>query len=276
MIDLSEMISGNSIAARCDYVFAQMQNINNEPVLVAANNPPTLKGGELIFCKTDYIGVFDDVLQKFVPKNIPFHLVTHDSDYSVSEYLLSVAPSLRERPITWWGVNSCSENINPIPIGIANSYCKMTLKGKDFEKSTSPIKLLYVNHNPKTNPEIREPAQKMFLNKDWATVRVSLGINLYKSDLLDHKFILCPRGNGIDTHRLWEALYCGVIPIVVRHRAHDGLEGNLPILFVDSYEEVTESLLNQKYEEFKNKEWNTEMLKVSWWINNIKGTNNAN
>jgi len=26
--------------------------------------------------------------------------------------------------------------------------------------------------------------------------------------------MICPRGNGIDTHRFWECLYRGVVPIV--------------------------------------------------------------
>jgi hypothetical protein len=29
-----------------------------------------------------------------------------------------------------------------------------------------------------------------------------------------YKYVICPRGNGIDTHRVWEALYLGVVPVV--------------------------------------------------------------
>ena len=30
----------------------------------------------------------------------------------------------------------------------------------------------------------------------------------------EFKFVACPRGNGTDTHRFWETLYRGSIPVV--------------------------------------------------------------
>jgi hypothetical protein len=33
--------------------------------------------------------------------------------------------------------------------------------------------------------------------------------------LAEYKFCICPEGNGVDTHRFWEALYLKVIPIVL-------------------------------------------------------------
>lgn len=60
-----------------------------------------------------------------------------------------------------------------------------------------------------------------------------------------------------------------------RHRTHSPLEGNLPILFVDDYKEVTEHLLTRKYDEFSSTEWNRDMLTVSWWIDNMKKDCNA-
>lgn len=31
-----------------------------------------------------------------------------------------------------------------------------------------------------------------------------------------YRFILCPRGNGLDTHRFWESLYRGSVPVVIK------------------------------------------------------------
>jgi len=272
MILSEEIITGQNIAARCDYVFAQMHDTGNSGIPVFAKQPPVLNGGELVFCKTDYVGVFQTVLEKYVSKETPFNLITHDSDYPITDEMFRIVQN-RYPNITWWGMNSCSKFVNSIPIGVANSYCQITMKGKDFQRSISPTRLLYVNHRNETNPDIRIPAHRMFLDKSWATVHSPMskgGIDVYKNTLLDHKFILCPRGNGIDTHRLWEALYCGVIPIVIRHQAHEGLEGNLPILFVDSYEQVNEDVLNNTYSDFSRKTWNMGMLMVSWWINKMR------
>jgi hypothetical protein len=37
----------------------------------------------------------------------------------------------------------------------------------------------------------------------------------YFNYLSTFKFAICPEGNGIDTHRLWECFYLKVIPIVI-------------------------------------------------------------
>jgi transposase len=37
---------------------------------------------------------------------------------------------------------------------------------------------------------------------------------LKKSTLGKYRYVLCPRGNGIDTHRFWETLYKGNLPVV--------------------------------------------------------------
>ena len=41
----------------------------------------------------------------------------------------------------------------------------------------------------------------------------------YIESLKQHKFVLCPFGNGFDTFRTWEALYSGCIPIIPYTRA---------------------------------------------------------
>jgi len=47
-------------------------------------------------------------------------------------------------------------------------------------------------------------------------------------------------------------------------------------LFVDSYYEITEELLNTTYQSYKTKTWNPDMLKVSWWMKQFKDSTNAN
>jgi hypothetical protein len=36
----------------------------------------------------------------------------------------------------------------------------------------------------------------------------------YRELLSKYQFVLCPRGNGVDTHRFWEVIYSGGVPIV--------------------------------------------------------------
>lgn len=265
----SEMICGHNIAAKCDYVFSQAAFKDGVYCPYIASHFPVLNGGEVIFCKTDFLNLLNQCVSAFVPMDLKFSIITHDSDYALDDQKID---AFKNRPISWWGMNCESVRANGIPIGIANSYSSINMR--TFDKAAAPTKLVYVNNRVETFPSIRKWVYEYFSSKSWATVRHPYDLmdthTKYKDELMDHKFVVCPRGNGVDTHRMWEALYSGVIPVVIRHRTYSMLEGNLPILFVDSYEEVTETFLQNAYDDFCHRTWNEQMLTVSWWIQKIR------
>ena len=61
----------------------------------------------------------------------------------------------------------------------------------------------------------------------------------------------------------------GSIPVVKYEITHDCVK-DLPILFIDDWNQLNESFLNNKYEEMINKKWNMEKLKISYWNEYIK------
>ena len=61
------------------------------------------------------------------------------------------------------------------------------------------------------------------------------------------KYTLCPVGAGFATHRFYEALYLGSIPIVTRtNTPFDKIYKVFPCLVVNDWSEVTEEMLNNK------------------------------
>lgn len=90
--------------------------------------------------------------------------------------------------------------------------------------------------------------------------------------LSKYKFILSPPGAGIDCHRTWEALYCGTIPIIIESSINE-LYRDLPVLIVNSWEEITKDLLEQKYVEIqnniKNDKYNMKKMYMNYWTNEI-------
>ena len=70
---------------------------------------------------------------------------------------------------------------------------------------------------------------------------------------LESRYALCPRGCGVDTHRFYECIYLGCVPIVVRtHTVFDRLyapDTGFPCLVVERWEDVTGELLDQSYPE---------------------------
>jgi hypothetical protein len=95
--------------------------------------------------------------------------------------------------------------------------------------------------------------------------------NYYKN-IGSSKFMICPRGCSLESYRLWDCLYLGCIPIVVKYEGYSDFE-DLPILFIDRWEDylnLTEEYLTNKWNEMLNKEYNYDKLKFSWWENKIK------
>lgn len=63
----------------------------------------------------------------------------------------------------------------------------------------------------------------------------------------------------------------GTIPIV-QHSYLDYLYDGLPVLLIDSWQEVTEEFLHQKYAEMTGKKYNPEKLYMEYWIKYIQET----
>ena len=72
--------------------------------------------------------------------------------------------------------------------------------------------------------------------------------NLYR--LKQYKYCICPEGNGIDTHRLWEAYYLKIVPILLRSVHTEIIQKmGLPMVLLDSWDDFDEHSL-PKYENF--------------------------
>ena len=76
----------------------------------------------------------------------------------------------------------------------------------------------------------------------------------YFSEMSKYKFILAPRGGGVDTHRFYEALSLNCLPIVVKTNSRfDALYSEFPCLILDDWGEIVdlnEDYLNSKYINF--------------------------
>lgn len=218
--------------------------------------------GTLVYAKRDHVRTLFGELRKRRNRIV---LVTLEADDSVNP-----GEKFPPQVVTWFSSNSCDSTVKPLPLGLGNSYCKVTAKADllaDFSE-TPKTSLLYVNFRPQTNPSVRGPLWECFGSSGWSGAATRHAGNIsreeYVSALASHRFVLCPRGNGIDTHRMWEALYLGTIPVVEKDSALASF-ADLPILFVDSLSEVTKNYLESKYQQMLSTEWNWEKLFLPWW-----------
>jgi hypothetical protein len=207
-------------------------------------------------------------------------LVSGHSDYEIDKSIFNKYNLEYDK---WFSININynHEKLIPLPLGITNNtneseihsiYGNTQIMLDTLKNINKKEYLLYMNFNLNTHHE-RPNLYFKFRNYDWCyegPLENSLeGRKSFLKDINKSKFVLCPRGNGVDTHRLWETLYMKSIPIVKYHITHSNLT-DLPILFINDWAEVTKEFLENKYEEIINKEWNMDKLKVSYWLNLIK------
>eukprot|EP00759_Apiculatamorpha_spiralis_P011809 PhF_6_TR19018/c0_g1_i2/m.27891 len=86
-----------------------------------------------------------------------------------------------------------------------------------------------------------------------------------------YAFVLSPPGNGKDCHRTWEALILGAVPIMV-HSSIDTVFDKLPVVFVTSWDEVTEDALRRWHAEITNRYHTYDFTRLEnvYWAKRIQ------
>lgn len=202
-------------------------------------------------------------------------VITHNGDLPVTDTLINSFKNIK----FWFGQNILTDNKKAIslPIGLENEYIhnsdlKKNIILKYNKENIKPNRLVYCNFNIDNNIKERKNVELFFKQKKWCTniAHNSISLEQYYSDIVDHKFVICPIGGGLDCHRNWEVLYCNRFPIMKKKYYLEKLYSDLPVLFVDDWHEVTDDLLYQKYEIMKNIKYNYKKLFISYWFDLIE------
>ena len=176
----------------------------------------------------------------------------------------------------------------PLPLGLSNPTQESRLHRifGDFEQlfrawdqaaTPSSDWALYANFNPSTSIRMRSALQdfsKSHANQivmgTYAPSRT--GRQLYLEEVAAHRLVLCPEGNGADTHRFWETLYLGGIPVVLE-KSYGGRIArylSLPCLLVDSWDDLSDYVLvREKLLRTLNQSWNVGALSGRSWLGSL-------
>lgn len=135
--------------------------------------------------------------------------------------------------------------IIPYPHGLERKmhwgYNHHAIMHKFLLDNSLPNKLLYVNCRLDTGD--RKKLYPLFSNKSWTTVSPRTDYETYLRGIKNHKFVLCPSGNGIESARNWETLYMRRVPVFKDHPYLREVFKGFPALFVSDFKKVTEKLL---------------------------------
>lgn len=281
-----------------------------EIVILQMNHFGSLHNGKTIFFS--HMERLPKIFEEISSLNNEVILITGNSDKGIEPYVIESA----SKNIKYWFAQnhlSSKDNLFSIPIGLQDSFWNIRpdhgvgydyaiekveiIKKTYLEDNTIPSKFIYSNFNPTTNPGYRNRMREICLNIPYINFEDScLPYQQFISNILDHEATFCPIGNGVDTHRLWEVLYCKRIPITIKvnspsstkvnnflsgesnhapilpdeYEIYNQLYSKLPIVVLDSFEQLYDiDLLKLKIIEQKNKKYDERILDFNYWKNKI-------
>lgn len=245
----------------------------NDYLVVYKNLNFNLSENDLIFCHSAYISELFFNLKKI--NNIKkLNLLTCQSDHIINEKLYRKKPDFIKK---WYGTNVTikKKDLFSLPLGIAADFSEKNIHYEDLfpqinEKNR--IKKIYCNFNVNTNFNERSKLLEEISKNDLFYIEENEGnIKNYIQKLKKFDFVLCPPGNGPDTHRLWETLYSNSIPIIKNLITHDFLPEN-SVFKVELFKSLNIIKLNQFLKNYRKLD--DKYLDVNFWIHNIKDLGN--
>ena len=258
----SPYISGDTFRKESKYIFDETQSFN----------PSDVKKNDTIFLKTDLKEIYFKTIHPKI--NNEYVLITHNSDEKIDIIDKDYAD---EKIINWYAQNltiPADKQFLPLPIGFENRRYLNNgrLKNLDYVKNKEVIKKnkIISSFNTNTNFPLRnnlETLVKEIPDIDQKKFETPFD---YLNCLNKYKFVLCPEGNGLDTHRIWEALLTKTVPIIKKsHFSDNFLKLGLPFLLIEDWHELEkfdENNINNLYENYKDYEY-LKYLDKKFWLN---------
>ena len=252
-----DFVAGEKFTAMADYVYRYYD-------YTASISPPC--NARLLYSDLSAASALMDRL----PAS-PVVLLFHNGDESFDDKLLARLP---HNVKSVWAQNVVvnDERVFSLPIGVENerwfpSVHKRKLLLEKAKYDVAPTRMAYLNINVNTNVNKRLPVLKLLQATTWCTTKQGLnGVRFaeYVDDILDHFFVVCPEGNGVDCHRTWETLLLNRVPVVLR-RNNDKMYHGLPVLLIDSWEQLTERFLLSQRDLFARQPYSVDKLRFNYW-----------
>lgn len=258
-------LSGDTFRSLADHVYEEGLPFNPEQVA----------SDSTIFVASPQAEKF---FTKIHPRiNNDYTLITHNGDNIIDDYM---SRYIDRKIVKWYAMSVLTNHpkIVPIPAGLENLHYYNNgitrLFDKHRKRNNQKLDRILFGFTVSTNPKERQPAYD-FLHKYPLADEITKPLNAdeYLDHLSCYKFVAAPPGNAIESHRMWEAMYLGVVPIVKRSRMMEYFRDlGLPIWLINDWFELsslTPDDLSLRYRKIM-KEARTEALWFSYWQNRIR------
>jgi len=253
------IIKGERIQQLCDIYIGLQEDFNYNPLIKLQTNKhkdintiiDIYNNPTIIFCYSHRIELLVNKLKYL--KN-EFILVTHNSDQNIEDNNITNEILSCQKLKKWYSQNVCfkNEKLISLPIGLANNMWAHGDLTYFIHLGFENMLNLHLNKSNKIyfNFSINTNINKRKICYDSLISKIPFLNNLPTFNNLDrlstYEFCICPEGNGVDTHRLWEAIYLQSIPIVLKTPFIEIIkqEYNLNMVILNSWDELDISKLN--------------------------------
>ncbi len=242
-----------------------------------------------VYLCTDSVSLFvNEVLEKI---RHPFVLVTGDSDLAVSgSTIQNIETILKKSYLRKWFAQNLDykhPKIEPMPIGLdfhsawqnprhysgqhilpahqegeLRSFCRTA---KKFIERNPLVVCDWIGHS--TYGDREEARRGIPENARFVPTRRLPRHELWQV-YAKHAFVASPSGVGMDCHRTWEAIALGCVPIVKRSPLTLLFEG-MPVLVVESWEQLTAEYLQQQQQKFAAQKFDYSKIFLTYWRDRI-------
>lgn len=229
--DSSPYLSGDAFAEIADVVIGGPKWRGKNPTAAEISK------AKIIYCRSDLLQNFLNSMQFQINAKV---IIAGNSDYEFHKRLDNVPDSVSALFLQNSFISD-NNRIFTLPIGIENFRFGVNGHPRLMRlslKLSSKRRLILFGPFGNTHPLRLEISKRYSLTEGpWEILEGRWKPRNYAKVSREFKWVASVRGNGIDTHRLWETLYRGSIPIVLHDIWSDSLSYlSLPIILVESWE----------------------------------------
>jgi hypothetical protein len=238
------------------------------------------------FCKYEHLSQDIETIRK-INNKIKLIVGNTDECFTISDY--QKLPKNISHVFASNSICSDNKNIFSLPLGIESSeFSKRNGHGIGFdmsvEKETNILRvrdvkpekyknLILANFSLQTNYPIRLFLINHCINNNHISVQKNnLSYFQYYNEVSNHRSVLCPIGNGLDTVRTYETIYCNRVPIIFGSDIiYKELFFDLPCVYLKNIDDLkNENEMIKKIEEAEKKFNNTHKVYLKHWTDKIK------
>lgn len=220
-----------------------------------------VSAAQVIFCPSDELERFFEEYSGSINARV---LILGNGDRDFDYFDESLLPTSVKKVLVQ-NLHNEGARSSLLPIGIENLRLGTNGLRKYFNASyveSAKQEKILIGPFSMTHPDrafFNDPA--LDLSDRFTVLRGRISPREYAETSSKFRFVAAPRGNGIDTHRFWEALYRGSYPVVNRNNWSSQVKKlKIPLFEIDSWDEHSfHSLPGQ------NKDINPKDIPALWW-----------